>query len=49
VLRTALVYRLCRWRLVSSGLFAADAPQLPRIAPMPSMTVAEPLRIVRAA
>jgi len=49
VLRTALTFRLCRWGLMSSRIFAADAPQLPRIAPMPSMTVAEPLRVKRAA
>ena len=49
VLRTALVYRLCRWRLAKSTLFASDGPQLPQIAPVPSMTVAEPLRVMRAA
>lgn len=49
VLRTALVYRLCRWGLTKSKIFAADGPRLPKVAPMPSMTVAEPLRVMRAA
>ena len=49
VLRTALTFRLCRWGLMNSRIFASDAPQLPRIAPMPSMTVAEPLRVKHAA
>jgi glycosyltransferase involved in cell wall biosynthesis len=49
VLRTALMYRLCRWGLTKCKIFAADGPRLPKIAPMPSMTVAEPLRVMRAA
>jgi glycosyltransferase involved in cell wall biosynthesis len=49
VLRTAISYRLCRWGLASSKLYATDAPRLPRVAPLPSMTVAEPLRVMRAA
>ena len=49
VLRTAVVYRLCRWRLAKSKLFAGDGPQLPKIVPMPTMAVAEPLRVIRAA
>jgi hypothetical protein len=49
VLRTALMYRLCRWRLAESRVFACDGAQLPKIAPMPSMTVAEPIRVLRAA
>jgi glycosyltransferase involved in cell wall biosynthesis len=49
VLRTALVYRLCRWRLASSRLFAPASPRLPRIAPMPSMSIAEPIKHLRAA
>jgi glycosyltransferase involved in cell wall biosynthesis len=50
VLRTAISYRLCRWRLWKSGLFASDAARLPSsVAPMPSMTVAEPLPRKRAA
>jgi glycosyltransferase involved in cell wall biosynthesis len=50
VLRTALTYRLCRWGLWTSDLFAGAAAQLPSSAPaMPSMTVAEPLPRKRAA
>jgi hypothetical protein len=49
VLRTALMFRLCRWGLAKSRLFAGDGPQLPQTAPMPSMTVAEPLKVMRAA
>jgi glycosyltransferase involved in cell wall biosynthesis len=50
VLSTAITYRLCRWALWKSGLFAADAEKLPTsIVPMPSMTVAEPLPRMRAA
>lgn len=49
VLRTAITYRLCRWGIANSKLFAPAGPRLPRIAPMPSMTVAEPLRAMRAA
>jgi glycosyltransferase involved in cell wall biosynthesis len=47
VVRTALTYRLCRWGLARSRLFSAQArlPQL--IAPLPSMTVAEPLPRIR--
>lgn len=49
VLKTAITYRLCRWRVARSRLFAADAPKLPRVlAPMPSMSVAEPIKRVRA-
>jgi glycosyltransferase involved in cell wall biosynthesis len=44
VLRTAVTYRLCRWGLWKSELFAGGAAQLPRsIEEVPSMTVAEPL------
>jgi glycosyltransferase involved in cell wall biosynthesis len=49
VLRTALVFRLCRWHLASSKIFAADGPNLPSITPLPNMTVAEPLKRLRAA
>jgi glycosyltransferase involved in cell wall biosynthesis len=49
VLRTAIVYRLCRLGLGKSKIFASDAPRLPSIAPLPTMTVAEPLRVMRAA
>jgi len=49
VLRTAIVYRLCRWGIGKSKIFASDAPRLPSIAPLPTMTVAEPLRVMRAA
>lgn len=49
VLRTALTYRLCRWGLLNSRIFAADAPRLPMIAPIPTMTVAGPLARRRAA
>lgn len=49
VLRTAITYRLCRWRVATSSLFQSHGAHLPRIAPMPSMTVAEPIRAKRAA
>lgn len=50
VLRTALTYRLCRLGLMKSALFAPAAAKLPRTTgTMPSMTVAEPLKRVRAA
>jgi glycosyltransferase involved in cell wall biosynthesis len=49
VLRTAISYRLCRWGIIRSRLFAANGPQLPLIVPMPSMTVTEPLKALRAA
>lgn len=49
VLRTAVTFRLSRWGLMRSRIFAADAPQLPMIAPVPSMTVAEPIKLMRAA
>jgi glycosyltransferase involved in cell wall biosynthesis len=49
VLRTAISYRLCRWGIIRSRLFAANSPQLPLIVPMPSMTVTEPLKALRAA
>lgn len=57
VLRTAITYRLCRWGLHSSVLFARNtagsapiAAELPTEVPVPpSMTVAEPLPRLRAA
>jgi glycosyltransferase involved in cell wall biosynthesis len=49
VLRTAISYRLCRWGLARSKLYASDAPRLPRVTPLPSMAIAEPLRVMRAA
>jgi glycosyltransferase involved in cell wall biosynthesis len=50
VLRTAITYRLCRWGLGNTILFAAPAATLPSSPPaMPSMTVAEPLPRKRAA
>jgi glycosyltransferase involved in cell wall biosynthesis len=50
VLRTTITYRLSRLGLWNSSLFAGDAARLPRtVAPQPSMTVAEPLRGMRAA
>ncbi len=50
VLRTAITYRLCRFGLWSSGLFVAEAANLPKlVTEMPTMTVAEPLRRRRAA
>lgn len=49
VLATAITYRLCRWGLATSKLYAGDAPRLPRMAPLPTMSVAEPLRVMRAA
>jgi glycosyltransferase involved in cell wall biosynthesis len=50
VLRTALTYRLCRLGLANSDLFAPAAAKLPRAAgTMPSMTVTQPLKRVRAA
>jgi glycosyltransferase involved in cell wall biosynthesis len=49
VLRTASSYRLCRWGLARSKLYASDAPRLPRVTPLPSMAIAEPLRVMRAA
>ena len=50
VLRTAMTYRLCRLGLWKSGLFASAAAQLPSsVAPVPTMTVAEPLPRKRAA
>ena len=49
VVKTAISYRLSRWRIAKSRLFAADAPKLPRVpAPMPNMSVAEPIKRVRA-
>jgi glycosyltransferase involved in cell wall biosynthesis len=41
VLGTAISYRLCRWGLLRSPLFA-DGPQLPAVAALPTMTVTEP-------
>jgi glycosyltransferase involved in cell wall biosynthesis len=50
VLRTSLTFRLCKMGLWSSRLFAPEAAELPHsVAPMPSMTVAEPLPRKRAA
>ena len=51
VLRTAIGYRLSRWGLHQSRLYAADAPRLPRTVPhmMPSMAVAEPLSRTKTA
>ena len=53
VLRTALTYRLCRWGLSRSRIFATVEAKLPvekvEIAEMPSMSVAEPLPRMRAA
>jgi glycosyltransferase involved in cell wall biosynthesis len=51
VLRTAIGYRLSRWGLVHSRLYATAAPQLPRSVPqmMPTMAVAEPLSRARTA
>jgi glycosyltransferase involved in cell wall biosynthesis len=49
VLRTAITYRLSHWGIIRSRLFAANSPQLPLIVPMPSMTVTEPLKTLRAA
>jgi len=50
VLRTAVMYRLCRLGLWTSTLFAPATATLPRsIAEMPTMTVAEPLPRMRAA
>jgi glycosyltransferase involved in cell wall biosynthesis len=43
VLRTALSYRLSRWGLIKSPLFAAEGRQLPQVPPVPSMTVVEPV------
>lgn len=50
VLRTAITYRLCRLGSWSSGLFVAEAANLPKlVTELPTMTVAEPLRRRRAA
>lgn len=57
VLRTAITFRLCRWGLHSSVLFARNkagsapiAAELPTAVPVPpSMSVAEPLPRLRAA
>jgi glycosyltransferase involved in cell wall biosynthesis len=49
VLRTAITYRLCRWGLAKSKVLAANGPRLPSIAPMRSMSVAEPMKGTRAA
>ncbi|GAA4748336.1 glycosyltransferase family 2 protein [Sphingomonas daechungensis] len=45
VVKTAVTYRLCKWGVLSSKLFASDSPRLPRSVPamMPRMAVAEPL------
>ena len=51
VLKTALTYRLCRWGLAKSALFAptAEPAELPaNIEPKPTMAVAEPLPRLRA-
>ncbi|HZU52157.1 MAG TPA: glycosyltransferase family 2 protein [Sphingomicrobium sp.] len=42
VLQTSVVFRLCRWDLGKSALFA-DGPPLPALTALPSMTVTEPL------
>jgi hypothetical protein len=42
VLRTAIIYRLCRWGFARSHLFAKDAARLPTVVPMRTMTVADP-------
>lgn len=44
VLRTAITFRLCRWQMWKSDFLTTSAAKLPRIAEMPSMTVAEPIR-----
>src|SRR5579872_4592420 len=50
VVRTAITFRLCRWGLAQSRLFAPDAAKLPRLMmPMPHMSVADPIKKVRAA
>lgn len=50
VVGTAIAYRLSRWGLARSRLFAPGAGRLPRlVAPIPSMSVAEPIARVRAA
>jgi hypothetical protein len=50
VLATALKYRLSRWGIVKSRLYTQESATLPRMtAPMPTMTVAHPIRRVRAA
>nr|WP_283937959.1 glycosyltransferase family 2 protein [Sphingomonas caseinilyticus] len=50
VLRTALVYRLCRWKLWASPLYAKDAAPLSfPSSSVPSMTIAEPIGRARAA
>jgi glycosyltransferase involved in cell wall biosynthesis len=49
-LKTAIVYRLHRWGMARSRLFSSDAYMLPPlVAPMPTMTVTEPLKQIRAA
>ena len=42
VLRTEIIYRLCRWGFARSHLFAKDAARLPTVVPMRTMTVADP-------
>jgi glycosyltransferase involved in cell wall biosynthesis len=49
VLRTAMIYRLCRWGIASSKLFAPAGSRLPRLVPVVASTVAEPLRAMRTA
>src|SRR4051812_27069454 len=49
VLRTAIMFRLCRWGLAQWKVLAPNGPRLPDIAPIGSMTVAEPLERTRAA
>jgi glycosyltransferase involved in cell wall biosynthesis len=50
VLATALSYRLSRWGIAKSRLYTQESATLPRmIAPMPTMTVADPIGRVRAA
>jgi hypothetical protein len=48
VLRTAIMYRLSRWGLARSVLYAAKAANLPQIVPLPNMAIAEPMRRSRA-
>ncbi len=50
VLHTAIAYRLCRWKLWRSALFAEDAMPLPRSVPLPQTeATAECVKRARAA
>ena len=50
VVATAITYRLWRWGMLRSRLFALDAPKLPRlVSSLPTMSVAEPLARIRIA